>query len=126
MKIYKQIIATGIEWKPCIHCGKRFVFGEIITALTNDSGHDCRCWYCAECFERYWFSPLPVPVPAEDDDFCMVFIEENKLKFCPKRMKQSEYMQRKSELYVQDATIGRYLQIYPDGMQNSGVICKRI
>ena len=110
MKIYKQIIATGTEWKPCIHCDHRFVIGEIITAITNDSGDDCRYWYCAECFEQFWFALLPVPVPAEDEDFYMVFIEENKLKFCPKRMKQSEYMQRGRLFYGQDAICGRYLQ----------------
>ena len=97
MRIHSQSIANGIEWQPCFHCGRRFVFGEIITSIENDTGSRVDYWYCSECFERYWFSPLPVPVPAEDDDFCMVFIEENKLKFCPKRMKQSEYMRRSTQ-----------------------------
>jgi len=96
MKIFKQIIATGHEWKPCIHCGKRFVIGEILTAISDDSGHDCRCWYCAECFERFWFAPLPVPVPAEDEDFCMVVIKAGKAQVCPKPKTQAEYLVRKT------------------------------
>lgn len=94
MKIFKQTIASGNEWKPCIDCGKRFVIGEIITAIENDTGSCVDYWYCSECFDRYWFAPLPVPVPAEDDDICMVVIENNKARVCPKRMKQSEYMRR--------------------------------
>ena len=93
MKIYKQIIATGHEWQPCIHCGERFVFGEIITAMSDDSGHDCRCWYCAECFEKYWFSPLPVPVDP-DDNICLVVFKDDKMQICPKPMTPAEYMVR--------------------------------
>jgi len=95
MKIFKQIIATGHEWQPCIYCDKRFVFGEIITAISNDSGHDCRCWYCAECFERFWFAPFPVPV-ERDDNFCMVVIEDGKMRVCPKPMSPAEYLVRKT------------------------------
>ena len=94
MKIFKQTIATGTEWKPCVHCQKSFVFGEIITAIENGTGGNVVYWYCSECFERFWFSPLPAPVPAEDEDFCMVVIRDNKISVCPKRMKQSEYMLR--------------------------------
>jgi len=102
MKIYKQIIATGIEWKPCVHCDKRFVYGEIITALTNDTGSRVDSWYCSECFERFWFYPLPVPV-ERDDDFCMVVIKDNKVQVCPKRMSPEEYMIRKTGTWRQES-----------------------
>ena len=94
MKIHKQTIANGHEWQPCIHCGKKFVLGEIITAIENDTGSRVDYWYCAECFNRYWFSPLPPPVPAEDYDFCMVVIEAGKVRTCPKPMREVEYMKR--------------------------------
>jgi len=95
MKIFKQIIANGFEWQPCIHCGGRFVIGEIITAIENDTGSRVDYWYCAGCFNGLWFSPLPPPVPAEDYDYCLVLIEDNKARVCPKPMRDAEYMQRK-------------------------------
>ena len=94
MKIHKQTIANGHEWKPCIDCGHRFEFGEIITAIANDTDSHVYYWYCSKCFEQYWFSPLPVPVDR-DDDFCMVVIKDNKVQVCPKRMSPAEYMKRK-------------------------------
>jgi len=94
MKIHKQTIANGHEWQPCIHCGKKFVLGEIITAIENDTGSRVDYWYCSECFNGYWFSPLPPPVPAEDYDFCLVVIEDNKSRVCPKPMREAEYMKR--------------------------------
>lgn len=93
MKIYKQIIANGHEWKPCVHCGKRFELGEIITALMDDNGNGCSYWNCAECFERFWFYPLPPPV-ERDDDLCLVVIEDGKVQTFPKRMGPAEYMVR--------------------------------
>ena len=94
MKIFKQTIANRHEWQPCIHCGRRFAVGEIITAIENDTGSRVDYWYCSECFEAYWFSPLPPPVPAEDYDFCLVEIGVGKVRYCPKPMKPAEYMKR--------------------------------
>ena len=93
MKIYKQTIATGKEWKPCCHCDKRFVIGEVLTALSDDEGNCCQYWYCSKCFERFWFAPLPAPV-ERDDDIQLVVINNNKLTFCPKPMAPEEYMAR--------------------------------
>jgi len=93
MKIHKQIIANGLEWKPCVYCSKRFVFGEIITAITNDSGDDCRYWYCAECFEKFWFAPMPVPV-ERNENYQLVIIKDNKLTLCPRPISPAEYMLR--------------------------------
>ncbi|HUS74317.1 MAG TPA: hypothetical protein VMY06_14750 [Sedimentisphaerales bacterium] len=95
MKIFKQTIANGHEWQPCIHCGKRFVIGEIITALSDDEGNSCGYWYCSECFDRFWFCPLPAPV-ERDDDFYMVAIEDGKLRVYPKPMSPAEYLVRKT------------------------------
>ena len=108
MKICKQIIATGIEWQPCIHCDKQFVFGEIITALSDDEGNSCKHWYCSECFERFWFAPLPVPVPAEDEDFCVVVIKDNKIQVCPKLMSPAEYLLRLGRVTADVNVGGRY------------------
>ena len=93
MKIFKQIIANGFEWHPCIHCGRRFVIGEIITALSDDEGNSCGYWYCSECFDRFWFSPLPVPV-ERDDDIHMFVVKNGKFQACPKPMSPAEYMKR--------------------------------
>lgn len=54
MKIFKQITASGKEWKPCIECGRRFEHGEIITALSRDDGICVRYWYCSGCIESWW------------------------------------------------------------------------
>ena len=53
MKIFSQIIATGKEWKPCIECGRVFVYGEIISSISTDSGFSVTYWYCCECIERF-------------------------------------------------------------------------
>ena len=107
MKIHKQIIATGHEWQPCIHCGERFVFGEIITAMSDDDGNRCGYWYCSKCFEEFWFSPLPVPV-ERDDDFCMVVIKDNKIQVCPKPMSPAEYLVRLGRVTADVNVEGRY------------------
>jgi len=54
MKIFSQIIATGKEWKPCIECGEVFVWGEIISSISIDSGFSVTYWYCCECIERFF------------------------------------------------------------------------
>ena len=97
MKIHKQTIANGNEWQPCIHCQKRFVYGEIITAIENDTGSYVYYWYCSECFEELWFSPLPPPV-ERDDGFCMVFLKDNKICTPPKIMEPADYMKRKTRM----------------------------
>jgi len=93
MKIHKQTIAGGLEWKPCCHCGRRFVVGEIITALSDDEGNSCQYWYCSECFDLYWFSPLPVPI-TPDYDICLAVMKNGKVQMCPKGMTPAEYMIR--------------------------------
>jgi len=69
-QIYKQIIATGREWKGCEQCGRRFEMGEIITAMQIYSGMVVY-WECSDCTEE-WFGPYddelklqPPPPPPE-------------------------------------------------------------
>ena len=97
MKIHKQTIANGCEWKPCINCGHRFVIGEIITAISHRNG-EVTYWYCSECFDAFWFAPLPAPVES-DDRLCMIVIKDNKVTVPPKTMCPEDYMKRKREIF---------------------------
>jgi len=69
-RIFKQIIATGREWKGCEHCGRRFELGEILTAVQIYSGMVVY-WECSRCIGE-WFGPYddemklqPPPAPPE-------------------------------------------------------------
>jgi len=69
-RIFKQIIATGHEWKECSHCGERFEVGEIITAVQIYSGMVIY-WECSQCTDE-WLGPYddelklqPPPLPPE-------------------------------------------------------------
>jgi len=68
--IYKQIVATGREWKGCEQCGRRFEAGEILTAVKIYSGMVVY-WECCDCTEG-WLGPYddelklaPPPLPPE-------------------------------------------------------------
>lgn len=52
MKIHRRIIATGIEWKPCIECQKKFEEGEILTAIDTESSRGVIYWFCEKCTEE--------------------------------------------------------------------------
>ena len=69
-RIFKQIVATGREWKGCSHCGKRFEVGEILTAVQIYTGMVI-FWECSQCTDE-WLGPYddelklqPPPVPPE-------------------------------------------------------------
>jgi len=75
----------------CIECGKRFEYGEIITALVRDTGCNVNYWYCSKCFDRWWFWPGPVPV-ERDDKIQLVMVKGNKVMLCPKVICPADYM----------------------------------
>jgi len=52
MKIHRQIIATGREWKPCIECGRRFEPGEVLTAIDTESNAGVKHWFGEQCTEE--------------------------------------------------------------------------
>lgn len=69
-RIYKQIVASGQEWKGCENCGRRFEAGEIMTAVQLYSGM-VLYWECSRCTEE-WLGPYddelklePPPLPPE-------------------------------------------------------------
>jgi len=51
MKIHRQIVATGREWKPCRQCGRKFEDGEILTAVDTESHTGTLYWFCETCTE---------------------------------------------------------------------------
>jgi len=51
MKIHRRIIATGIEWKPCVECRKKFEQGEILTAIDTEGNRGVVYWFCEKCTE---------------------------------------------------------------------------
>jgi hypothetical protein len=52
MKIHRRIIATGIEWKPCRECGRKFIEGEILTAVDSEGIAGVVHWFCEKCTEE--------------------------------------------------------------------------
>jgi len=52
MKIHRRIIATGIEWKPCVECKRKFEAGEILTAVDSESSAGVVYWFCEKCTEE--------------------------------------------------------------------------
>lgn len=52
MKIHRRIIATGREWKPCVHCNRKFDAGELLTAMDYEGNSGVIYWFCEECTER--------------------------------------------------------------------------
>ena len=85
MKIFRQIIATGDEWKPCCYCGKQFACGEIITSILCSNGVSVKSWLCSECFDE-WFPydpPAWLELPEIKDDYCLVMIDSNTQQLSP-------------------------------------------
>jgi hypothetical protein len=54
MKIHRQIIATGKEWKPCIECGGKFEVGEVLTAIDSEGNAGVVYWYCERCADKFF------------------------------------------------------------------------
>ena len=52
MKIHRQIIASGREWKSCVECNKKLVQGEILTAIDTESNSGVIYWFCEKCTEE--------------------------------------------------------------------------
>lgn len=52
MKIHRQIIASGREWKPCVECGQPFEAGEMLTAIDSESNAGVLYWFGEQCTER--------------------------------------------------------------------------
>jgi len=52
MKIHRQIISTGKEWKPCTECDKKLEEGEILTAIDTENNTGVLYWFCEECTEK--------------------------------------------------------------------------
>jgi hypothetical protein len=73
-RIFKQIVASGREWKGCEHCGRWFEAGEILTAVQIHSGMVVY-WECSECIEQ-WLGPyddeLKLQPPLAPPGFALI------------------------------------------------------
>lgn len=54
MKIHRQIVATGDEWKPCCECGQEFEKDTILTAMDTESNAGVLYWFCERCTDLYF------------------------------------------------------------------------